>query len=48
VEGMYGQLGSGLYLGEWGGYFGFMRVSKILLGKMVWSSFKWLPAAYSV
>ena len=27
---------------------GFMRVSKILLGKIVWSSFKWFPAVCSM
>jgi len=30
------------------GAFSFMKVSKILLGKMVWSSFRWLPAACSM
>jgi hypothetical protein len=34
--------------GGWWGPPGFMRVSKILLGKMFWSSFKWLPAGCSV
>jgi hypothetical protein len=27
---------------------GFMKVSKILLGKMVWSSFRWFPAVCSM
>jgi hypothetical protein len=30
------------------GAFSFMRVSKVLLGKMVWSSFRWLPAECSM
>ena len=45
---MCGVFGPGKLLGCGGGAFSFMRVSKILLGKMVWSTFRWLPAACSV
>ena len=36
--------------GGWGdyGWWGFKIVSKILLGKIVWLSFKWLSLVYSV
>jgi len=45
---MCGESGSGLPgVCEDGGYLVFMRLSVILLGKMVWSSFRWLPAACS-
>jgi len=45
---MCGEFGLGLPgVCEGGGYLIFIRVSVILLEKMVWSSFRWLLAACS-